>query len=122
LNDSTLAYDREISKLEKQMSEVQNLVGKPKKPQQQSTTDFLKMSFSPPNKDIVQMLTPQKEPTSTAITSYKERQSTLDFLMGETPKKTPQQLKTEKNVQRLKELKHDLSKPKHLFEYNDLKN
>jgi hypothetical protein len=41
--------------------------------------------------------------------------------MGGTPKKTPQQLKTEKNVQKLKELKHDLSKPKHLFEYNNLK-
>ncbi len=87
LNDSTLSYDREISKLEKQMSEVQNLVGTPKKSQQQSTTDFLKMSFSPPKKDIVQMLTPQKEPISTAITPYKERQSTLDFLMGGTPKK-----------------------------------
>jgi hypothetical protein len=31
-----------------------------KKKTQQSTTDFLKMDFTPPKKDIVQMLTPQK--------------------------------------------------------------
>ncbi len=53
---------------------------------QQSTAEFLNISFSPPKKDIVQMLTPQKEPTSTAITPYKEKQSTLDFLIGGTPK------------------------------------
>ncbi len=79
------------------------------------------MSFTPPKRDIVEMMTPSKEPTSNAITPYKERQSIVDFLMGGTPQKTPQQLKTEKNVKRLKELKHDLSKPKQLFEYNDLK-
>ena len=45
------------------------------------------MNFTPPKRDIVQMLTPQKEPTSTAITPYKEKQSTLDFLMGGTPQK-----------------------------------
>ena len=88
---------------------------------QQSTAEFLNMSFTPPKRDIVEMMTPSKEPTSTAITPYKERQSIVDFLMGGTPQKTPQQLKTEKNVKRLKELKHDLSKPKQLFEYNDLK-
>jgi hypothetical protein len=104
------AAKKESKKLEKEAG-----------PQQQSTTDFLNMSFSPPKKDIVEMMTPQKEPTSTAITPYKERQSIVDFLLGGTPKKTPQQLKTENNVKRLKELKHDLSKPKQLFEYNDLK-
>jgi hypothetical protein len=88
---------------------------------QQSTAEFLNMSFTPPKRDIVEMMTPSKEPTSNAITPYKERQSIVDFLMGGTPQKTPQQLKTEKNVKRLKELKHDLSKPKQLFEYNALK-
>ncbi len=45
------------------------------------------MSFTPPKKDIVEMLTPQKERQSTAITPYKGQQSTLEFLMGGTPKK-----------------------------------
>jgi hypothetical protein len=40
LNKSTLSYDREISKLEIQMNEVQNLGGTPKKPQQRSTAEF----------------------------------------------------------------------------------
>ena len=88
---------------------------------QQSTAEFLNMSFTPPKRDIVEMMTPSKEPTSTAITPYKGPQSTLDFLLGGTPQKTEQQLKTEKKVKRLKELKSDLSKPKKLFEYNDLK-
>ena len=34
----------------------------------QSTTDFLNMTFTPPKKDIVQMLTPEKERQSTALT------------------------------------------------------
>jgi hypothetical protein len=88
---------------------------------QQSTAEFLNMSFTPPKRDIVEMMTPSKERTSTAITPYKGTQSTLEFLIGGTPQKTEQQLKTEKKVKRLKELKSDLSKPKKLFEYNDLK-
>ena len=72
LNDSAAAYDREISKLEKQVSEAKTKI----KPKQQSTTDFLKMSFTPPKKDIVQMLTPEKERQSTALTPYKGQQST----------------------------------------------
>ena len=58
------------------------------------------------------MMTPSKERTSTAITPYKGQQSTLDFLIGGTPQKTEQQLKTDKNTKRLKELKKDLTKPK----------
>jgi hypothetical protein len=79
------------------------------------------MTFTPPKRDIVEMMTPSKERTSTAITPYKGTQSTLEFLIGGTPQKTEQQLKTEKNTKRLKELKSDLTKPKKLFEYNDLK-
>ncbi len=78
------------------------------------------MSFSPPKKDIVQMLTPNKEPTSTAITPYKENKSFLDFVMGGTRQKTAQQLKTENDVKRIKELKHS-TKPKHILECNILK-
>ena len=90
------------------------------KPKQQSTTDFLNMSFTPPKKDIVQMLTPSKEGQTTAIIPYKGQQSTLDFLIGGTPQKTSQQLKTEKQIARIKELKHS-PKIKDIFEYNDLK-
>ena len=36
-------------------------------------------------------------------------------------KKTEEQLKTEKKINRLKEVKKNISKPKQLFEYNDLK-
>jgi hypothetical protein len=79
------------------------------------------MTFTQPKRDIVEMMTPSKEPTtSTAITPYRENRSFLDFLMEGTPQKTEQQLKTEKNVKRLKEFKKDLSKPKKLFEHNDL--
>ena len=35
--------------------------------------------------------------------------------------KTEQEIKHEKKVNRLKEIKKDISKPKQLFEYNDLK-
>ena len=45
------------------------------------------MTFTPPKRDIVEMMTPSKERTSTAITPYKGQQSTLEFLMGGTPKK-----------------------------------
>jgi hypothetical protein len=65
-------------------------------------------------------MTPQKEKESTALTPYKGQQSTLDFLIGGTPQKTPQQLKTEKKISRIKELKHS-PKVKDIFEYNDLK-
>jgi len=104
------AAKKEAKKLEKETA-----------PQPQSTTDFLNMTFTPPKRDIVEMMTPSKERTSTAITPYKGTQSTLEFLIGGTPQKTEQQLKTEKNTKRLKELKSDLTKPKKLFEYNDLK-
>ena len=90
------------------------------KPKQQSTTDFLNMSFTPPKKDIVQMLTPSKERQTTAITPYKGQQSTLDFLIGGTPQKTSQQLKVEKQIARIKEIKRS-PKIKDIFEYNDLK-
>ena len=91
------------------------------KPKQQSTTDFLKMAFTPPKKDIVEMMTPKKEPVSTEITPYIENKSFLDFVMGGSAHKREQQLKTDKKVKRLKELKHNITKPKQLFEYNDLK-
>jgi hypothetical protein len=46
------------------------------------------MSFTPSKRDIVEMLIPSKEPTtSTAITPYREFKRFLDFLMGETPQK-----------------------------------
>jgi hypothetical protein len=64
------------------------------------------MSCTPPKEDIVQMLTQQKEPKSTALTPYKGKHSTLDFLIGGTPQKTPQQIKVEKQIARLKEMKH----------------
>ena len=117
LNESAAAYEREISKLEEQVSGAKKKIMKPK---QQSTTDFLNMSFTPPKKDIVQMLTPSKEGQTTAIIPYKGQQSTLDFLIGGTPQKTSQQLKTEKQIARIKELKHS-PKIKDIFEYNDLK-
>ena len=60
-----------------------------------STTEAAKKEAAP-KKDVVEMMTPQKEKESTALTPYKEQQSTLDFLLGGTPQKTQQQLKTEK--------------------------
>jgi hypothetical protein len=91
------------------------------KPQQQSTTDFLKMDFTQPKKDIVQMLTPQKEITSTAITPYREKKSFLDFVMGGTPhKKEPTKEDIKKG--RLLELqKKKQLNTKESFELNDLK-
>ena len=79
------------------------------------------MSFSPPKRDIVEMMTPSKDTTSTAITPYIENKSFLDFIIGGSAHKREQQLKTDKKVKRLKELKHNITKPKQLFEYNDLK-
>ena len=104
------AAKRESKKLEKEAGP------------QQSTTDFLNMSFPTPKKDIVQMLTPQKEPMSSSIIPYKENTSLLDFVMGGTPQKpkTAQEIKHEKNINRLKEIKKS-TKTKHIFEYNDLK-
>ena len=78
------------------------------------------MTFTPTKRNIVQMLTPSKEPMSTEITPYRENKSMLDFVMGGTPQKTKQQLKQERDVNKLKELKHS-KKPKHVFEYNDIK-
>ena len=78
------------------------------------------MAFTPPKRDIVEMMTPQKEPTSTAITPYKENRSLLDFVMGGTPQKTTQQLKNEKDISRIKVIKNS-TKPKYIFEYNTLK-
>jgi hypothetical protein len=120
----------EIGQIETQIAGIENQVQKASKQeakrlkkkasQPQSTTDFLNMTFTPPKRDIVQMLTPQKERQTTELTPYKGQQSTLDFLIGGTPQKTPQQLKTEKDVIKLKELKHS-KKPKHIFEYNDMR-
>ena len=106
----------EIGQIETQIAGIENQVQKASKQeakrlkkkasQPQSTTDFLNMTFTPPKRDIVEMLTPQKERQSTELTPYKGQQSTLDFLIGGTPQKTPQQLKTEKDVIKLKELIH----------------
>ncbi len=63
------------------------------------------MSFTPPKRDIVEMMTPKKGPKSTAIVPYKGPQSTLDFLIGGTPKKTQEELKVEKQIKRFKEKK-----------------
>ena len=104
------AAKREAKKLEKETTS-----------QPQSTTDFLNMSFTPPKKDIVEMMTPSKEPTSTAITPYKGQQSTLEFLMGGTPQKT-KPTQEDKKKARLTELKKkEKINAKELFELNDLK-
>jgi hypothetical protein len=90
---------------------------------QQSTTDFLNMSFTPPKKDIVEMMTPAKETKSTAIVPYKENKSFLDFVVGGTPQKlkTPKQ-HLEKEKERLKELsKIDKKSVKETFEFNKIK-
>jgi hypothetical protein len=63
------------------------------------------MSFTPPKKDIVEMLTPSKERKSTALTPYKGQQSTLDFLIRGSPQKSQEELKVEKQIKRLKEIK-----------------
>jgi hypothetical protein len=121
----------EIGQLETQISGLENQVQKAanqeakrlkkKAPQPQSTTDFLNMSFTPPKRDIVEMMTPSKERTSTAITPYKGQQSTLEFLMGGTPQKTKPTQEDIKKA-RLTELKKkDKINAKELFELNDLK-
>ncbi len=45
------------------------------KPKQQSTTDFSNMSFTPPKRDIVEMMTPNKDAKSIAIIPYRENKS-----------------------------------------------
>ena len=124
LNDSADAYEREISKLEKQISTVKNIPKTPIKKTQQSTTDFLNMTFTPPKRDIVEMMTPQKESTSSAIIPYRENRSLLDFAIGGTPQKikTIQDIKEEKMKNRLMELtKNKNLNAQELFELNDLK-
>ena len=90
---------------------------------QQSTTDFLNMSFTPPKRDIVEMMTPSKT-KSTAIIPYRENKSFLDFVMGGSPAKTKtaQDLKEEKMKARLTELnKKKKLNAQESFELNDLK-
>ena len=120
--EDTDYYDYEPEEKQKPMSEINpKKIENEVKPQQQSTSDFLKMNFTPPKRDIVQMLTPQKEPTSTAITPYKEKQSTLDFLMGGTPQK-PKPTKEDIKKARIIELqKKKQMSTKETFELNDLK-
>ena len=45
------------------------------------------MVFTPPKRDIVEMMTPQKESTPSAIIPYRENRSLLDFAIGGTPQK-----------------------------------
>jgi hypothetical protein len=107
-----------VEKVLKKVDETQSAKKENKK---QSTTDFLNMSFTPPKKDIVEMMTPSKERTSTAITPYKGQQSTLEFLMGGTPQKTKPTQEDIKKA-RLTELKKkEKINAKELFELNDLK-
>lgn len=103
------AAKREAKKLEKETAP------------QQSTAEFLNMTFTPPKRDIVEMMTPSKEGKSTAITPYKGQQSTLEFLMGGTPQKTKPTQEDIKKA-RLTELKKkEKINAKELFELNDLK-
>jgi hypothetical protein len=103
------AAKREAKKLEKE--------SKP----QQSTAEFLNMTFTPPIIDIVEMMTPSKEGKSPAITPYKGKQSTLEFLMGGTPQKTKptqEDIKKERLIELQKKKKLNV---KEQFEVNDLK-
>ncbi len=65
----------EIGQIESQIAWIENQEQKEakrlKSKASQSTTDFLNMSFTPRKRDIAQMLTPQKERQSTALTPYK---------------------------------------------------
>jgi len=95
-----------------------------KEVKQQSTTDFLNMSFTPPKRDIVEMMTPNKDAKSTAIIPYRENKSLLDFAIGGTPAKikTQQDIKEEKMKARLSELKKKKKlNTQESFELNDLK-
>jgi hypothetical protein len=56
----------------------------------QSTTDFLNMSFTPPKRDIVEMMTPNKYATSTAITPYRENKSFWTLLLVDHQQKQKQ--------------------------------
>ena len=86
----------EIGQMETQIAGIENLVQttkRLKKKAPQSTADFLNLTFSPPKRDIVEMMTPKKDAKSTAIIPYRENKSLLDFVMGGTP----QRPKTEQN-------------------------
>ena len=52
--------------------------------------DFLNLSFSPPKRDIVEMMTPKKDTTSSEIIPYRENKSFLDFVVGGSPAKKKQ--------------------------------
>ena len=82
------------------------------------------MAFTPPKRDIVEMMTPQKESTPSAIIPYRENRSLLDFAIGGTPQKikTTQDINEEKMKNRLMELtKNKNLNAQELFELNDLK-
>ena len=66
------------------------------KPKQQSTTDFLNMSFTPPKKDIVQMLTPSKERQTTAIIPYKRSTKYIRFFNWRNTTKNTTTIKNRK--------------------------
>ena len=89
-----------------------------------SSAEFLNMAFTPPKRDIVEMMTPQKESTSSSIIPYRENRSLLDFAIGGTPQKikTTQDINEEKMKNRLMELtKNKNLNTQELFELNDLK-
>ena len=94
---SKLAIKELENKREQRIKEEARRLEKQAAPQQ-STTEFLNMSFEPPKRDIVEMMTPQTEIKSTALTPYKENKSFLDFLIGGTPQKTKKQSQTEKKI------------------------
>lgn len=103
------AAKKEAKKIEKEVS-----------PQKQSTADFLNLTFTPPKRDIVEMMTPSK-PTSTAIVPYRENKSLLEFVAGGTPQK-PKPTKEDIKKQRLQELqKKKQLNTKETFELNNLK-
>ncbi len=121
------AAKKESKKLEKETAPPKSTTKEAAKKEiapSQSTAEFLNMSFSPPKKDIVEMMTPQKEKESTAIVPFKENKSMLDFVIGgATPKrlKTPGQ-QLDRARERLKELSTlKPTKLKDVFEFNDLK-
>jgi hypothetical protein len=80
----------EIGQMETQIAGIENLVQTTKqlkKKAPQSTADFLNLSFSPPKRDIVEMMTPKKDTTSSEIIPYRENKSFLDFVVGGSPAK-----------------------------------
>ncbi len=90
------AAKKEAQQIEKEVS-----------PQKQSRTDFFNLTFTPPKRDILEMMTPSKEKNSTAWIPYRENKSLLDFIAGGSPskQKTAQDIKEEKMKARLSELK-----------------